>query len=77
MKIILSQRIDLISDYEDVPFSMYHFPKKYINQIHQGDRFIYNQGGRNQKQNRYYFGYGVIGAVEPDTNGETCASLYR
>ena len=70
MKIILSQRIDIESDYEDVPFSMYHFPKKYRNQIHTGDRFIYYQGDRFKKEHRYYFGCGVIGAVEPDATGE-------
>jgi 5-methylcytosine-specific restriction endonuclease McrA len=70
MKIILSQRIDIESDYEDVPFSTYHFPKKYRNQIHTGDRFIYYQGDRFKKEHRYYFGCGVIGAVEPDATGE-------
>ena len=70
MKIILSQRIDIESDYEDVPFLTYHFPKKYRNQIHTGDRFIYYQGDRFKKEHRYYFGCGVIGAVEPDATGE-------
>ncbi|MHA1366242.1 MAG: HNH endonuclease [Candidatus Heimdallarchaeota archaeon] len=70
MKIILSQCIDIESDYEDVPFSTYHFPKKYRNQIHTGDRFIYYQGDRFKKEHRYYFGCGVIGAVEPDATGE-------
>ncbi len=70
MKIILSQRIDIKSEYEDVPFSTYHFPKRYRKQIHTGDRFIYYQGNRLNKNHRYYFGCGVIGAVEPDTTGE-------
>lgn len=70
MKIVLSQRIDIESDYDDVPFSTYHFPKRYRNQIHPGDRFIYYQGNRFKKEHRYYFGCGVIGAVEPDTSGE-------
>jgi hypothetical protein len=71
MKIILSQRIDIESDYDDVPFSTYHFPKRYRNQIHPGDRFIYYQGNRYKKEHRYYFGCGVIGAVEPDATGES------
>jgi len=70
MRIILSQRIDVASEYEDVPFSVYHFPKRYINQIHPGDRFIYYQGSRYKKDHRYYFGCGVIGNVEPDPTGE-------
>ncbi len=70
MKIILSQRIDIESDYDDVPFSTYHFPKRYRNQIHPGDRFIYYQGNRHRKEHRYYFGCGVIGRVEPDATAE-------
>jgi len=60
MKIILSQRIDIESEYQDVPFSSYHFPKRYRNQIHPGDQFIYYQGDRYKKEHRYYFGCGVI-----------------
>ena len=71
MKIILSQRLNIKTDYEDVPFRTYHFPKRYRNQIHPGDRFIYYQGNRHKKTDRYYFGCGVIGEVEPDTTGES------
>jgi 5-methylcytosine-specific restriction endonuclease McrA len=70
MLIILSQRIDFDSDYEDVPFSIYHFPKRYRNQIHPGDCFIYYQGDRHKKGNRYYFGCGVIGDVFSDSSGD-------
>jgi len=70
MKIILSQRIDIESDYEDVPFSTYHFPKRHLNQIHTRDQFIYYQGSRFKKEYRYYFGCGVIGAIVPDATGE-------
>ena len=70
MKIILSQRIDIDSEYDDKPFSIYHFPKRYRNQIQPGDQFIYYQGDRYKKDHRYYFGCGVIGRVEPDKNGE-------
>jgi hypothetical protein len=68
--IILSQRIDTESEYEDIPYSTYHFPKRYRNQIHPGDRFIYYQGDRYKKENRYYFGCGVIGTVEADETGD-------
>ena len=68
--IILSQRIDTASKYDDIPFSSYHFPKRYINQIRPGDRFIYYQGDRQKKENRYYFGCGVIGAIDSDETGE-------
>jgi hypothetical protein len=70
MPIILSQRIDIQSDYADIPFSTYHFPKKYINQIHSGDIFVYYQGHRNKKEYRYYFGCGVIGVIRKDSTGE-------
>jgi hypothetical protein len=70
MKIILSQRIDTKSDYDDIPFSTYHFPKRYRNQIKAGDRFLYYQGDRSKKENRYYFGCGVIGTVEPEASGD-------
>jgi hypothetical protein len=73
MKIILSQRVDTISSYEDIPFSRYHFPKRYLNQIHQGDQFIYYQGNKGVKEQRYYFGCGVVGksctAAELDIAG--------
>jgi len=70
MKIILSQRVDTISSYEDIPFSRYHFPKRYLNQIHQGDQFIYYQGNKGVKEQRYYFGCGVVGNIEEDLDGE-------
>lgn len=46
MKIILAQKKDTLSDYDDCLFDTYHFPKKYINAIHTGDQFIYYQGDR-------------------------------
>lgn len=30
---ILSHRIDKESGYDDIPFQVYHFPKRYRNQI--------------------------------------------
>jgi len=71
MNIILSQRIDTDSDYEDIPFQLYHYPKRYYRQIKPGDVFIYYQGDRWKRENRYYFGSGVIGEIESQDNGQT------
>jgi len=68
--IILSQRIDIESDYKDIPFLRYHFPKRYRSQINVGDKFIYNQGNRYNKDHRYYFGYGIIGQIWMETSGD-------
>jgi len=62
--IILSQRIDVESEYDDIPFVRYHYPKRYRNQICEGDLFLYYQGDRSKKENRYYFGIGVVGNIE-------------
>ncbi|MDD5126729.1 MAG: HNH endonuclease [Dehalococcoidales bacterium] len=75
MLIVLSQRIDIKSDYDDVPFSSYHFPKQYRNLIHSGDRFIYYQGDRWKKEHRYYFGCGVIGKVYSAANNTFYADI--
>lgn len=71
MPVVLSQRIDKKSDYDDVPFSIYHFPKRYRRQIKTGDIFLYYQGDRFKRENRYYFGMGVIGAIEKAQDGES------
>lgn len=68
MTIVLSQRINAKSDYDDVPFFKYHFPKEYKNLIHEGDRFVYYQGGHLTGENRYYYGCGVIGRIYSATN---------
>lgn len=75
MLIVLSQRIDIKSEYDDIPFSFYHFPKQYRNRIHLGDRFIYYQGDRWKKEHRYYFGCGVIGKVYAATNNTFYADI--
>lgn len=69
--IILSQKIDTESIYAgDEVFKVYHYPSRYRNQIHTGDVFIYYQGNRCDKSQRYYFGSGRIGkiAVEDEDN---------
>ena len=64
MIIILSQKVDSESMYcGDEVFKVYHYPKRYRNQIHTGDTFVYYQGNRYNKSQRYYFGTGKIGKI--------------
>ena len=63
MLIILSQKIDAESSYADDVFSTYHYPARYKNQIHEGDTFVYYQGNRFVKEQRYYFGTGTVGEI--------------
>lgn len=63
MFVILSQRIDFLSEYNDKPYEIYHYPETYKNQLKSGDIFIYYQGDRKKKANRYYYGCGVIGEI--------------
>ena len=70
MPIILSQRIDLVSDYADKPYFRYHFPKRYRNQVKTGDVFVYYQGDSKKLENRYYFGWGVIAEIMRDYKGD-------
>ena len=63
MYVILSQRIDFDSSYSDELFNSYHYPSKYKNQLHKGDIFIYYQGNRYDKSQRYYFGVGTVGEI--------------
>jgi len=63
MYIVLSQKIDTDSTYSDKLFETYHFPARYRNQIHTGDIFIYYQGNRLVKEQRYYFGSGIVGKI--------------
>lgn len=60
MLIILSQKIDTASEYADEAFKTYHYPATYRNQIHEGDTYVYYQGNRYVKEQRYYFGVGTI-----------------
>ncbi len=64
MLIILSQKLDSDSVYMgDEVFKVYHYPARYRNQIHTGDTFVYYQGNRYDKSQRYYFGTGKIGEI--------------
>lgn len=75
MFIVLSQRIDTVSNYDDKVYSIYHFPHKYRNQIAPGDIFIYYQGDRYKRENRYYFGTGIIGRIYNSPGGDCYAEL--
>lgn len=63
MLVILSQKVDSESSYADELFNLYHYPAKYKNQLNKGDVFIYYQGNRYDKSQRYYFGVGTVGEI--------------
>lgn len=63
MLVILSQKVDSESTYADELFNSYHYPARYKNQLHKGDVFIYYQGNRFDKSQRYYFGVGTVGEI--------------
>lgn len=69
MLVILSQKVDSESSYADELFGSYHYPAKYKNQLHEGDTFVYYQGNRYDKRQRYYFGMGTVGNILT-TDGE-------
>lgn len=76
MIIILSQKIDTESAYTgDEVFKTYHYPGRYRNQIHTGDTFIYYQGNRYDKSQRYYFGTGRIGNIKVQDEDNYYAEL--
>lgn len=66
MYIILSQKKDFRSEYQDKLFQLYHFPSCYRSRINTGDIFIYNQGAQSEPESskiRCYYGTGVIGNI--------------
>ena len=75
MLIILSQKIDSESSYSDELFHVYHYPSRYRNQIHEGDMFIYYQGNRLKREDRYYFGAGTIGTIRTENDEDYYAEL--
>lgn len=76
MIIILSQKIDSDSVYSgDEVFKLYHYPARYRNQIHTGDTFVYYQGNRYDKSQRYYFGTGKIGEIRQKDDENYYAEL--
>ena len=75
MIIILSQKIDSESSYSDDVFKIYHYPSRYRNQIHVGDTFVYYQGNRYKKEERYYFGTGTIESIYKGEDNDYYAVL--
>ncbi|MFD1403002.1 hypothetical protein [Robinsoniella peoriensis] len=75
MLIVLSQKVDSNSEYEDELFNVYHYPSRYRNQIQEGDRFVYYQGNRYDKAQRYYFGAGIVGRITCHDNENYYAAL--
>lgn len=69
MLVVLSQKVDSLSSYADKLFLSYHYPARYKNQLHEGDIFIYYQGNRYDKSQRYYFGVGIVSEILT-TDGE-------
>ncbi len=76
MFIILSQKIDTESSYNgDKLFEVYHYPGRYRNQIHTGDTFVYYQGNRFDRSQRYYFGTGRVGKIKEADSDNYYAEL--
>ena len=75
MFVILSQRIDFDSSYSDELFNTYHYPSRYKNLLNKGDIFIYYQGNRYDKNQRYYFGVGVVGEINTSDGENYYAKL--
>lgn len=75
MLMILSQKIDSKSSYSDELFTTYHYPARYRNQLHSGDTFVYYQGNRFEKEQRYYFGCGIIGDIHTSDEENYYAEL--
>ena len=65
MPVILSQHF-LSSDreYEDVEYSLYHFPNVYFGRVKPYDRFIYYRPlgeSKRRSDSLHYFGHGILG----------------
>ena len=75
MLIILSQKIDSESTYSDEVYKTYHYPVRYKNQIHEGDIFVYYQGNRYQRDQRYYFGTGIVDRISSEDGRNYYATL--
>jgi len=63
MLVVLSQRIDFDSEYSDELFKIYHYPSRYRNMLREGDSFVYYQGNRYDKTQRYYYGVGTVAQI--------------
>lgn len=76
MLIILSQKVDTSSSYADEAFTSYHYPSHYKNQIHEGDTFVYYQGNRFVRDQRYYFGVGTVWKISSPDGENYYATLF-
>ena len=54
--------------YKDTEFAIYHYPRRYFEQIHGGEKFVYYRPSRGapRGQGSTYFGCGQLGDVMPD-----------
>ena len=75
MLVVLSQKVDTASAYTDELFRTYHYPSRYRNQLHEGDIFVYYQGNRFDRTQRYYFGTGVVTHISTDDEENYYATL--
>ena len=74
MYMVLAQKKDFHSKYEDRIYSLYHFPASYRGRINTGDTFVYNQpkqGATGSAGIRHYYGTGTIGNIYTTDNGKT------
>lgn len=75
MFVVLSQKIDSESTYEDELFKRYHYPARYRRQLNEGDIFVYYQGNRYDRSQRYYFGVGRVGKISATDEDNFYADL--
>ncbi|MDQ2865021.1 MAG: EVE domain-containing protein [Candidatus Eremiobacteraeota bacterium] len=69
MPIVLMQRAwQDDPQYKDTEFSVYHYPRKYFDEIRGGERFVYYRPSRGSAsgQGSSYFGCGELGEIYPD-----------
>lgn len=54
--------------YKDTEFAVYHYPRRYFDEIRGGEKFVYYRpsAGAPRGQASTYFGCGVLGEVSPD-----------
>ena len=58
------------SDYADIIGTRYHFPRKYLNMLSLAEvHFLYFEP--KKKGEGVFFGYGQIGSIAPDPNGNS------
>jgi len=63
MYIVLARRFEEDGTVRGSLWESYEFHAQYRNQIHEGDTFVYSRVSHSRREDRRYFGTGVIGAV--------------